>query len=66
MELEWENVPQKNEAAETHTVRRAQVPGGWLVMVCDKTDNVRHPKPAGLTFFPDPNYSWKGNWLTGG
>lgn len=30
---------------------RAKVPGGWLVLRCEKPD-------SGITFIPDPDHSW--------
>jgi hypothetical protein len=37
-------------AAETYSIARAKVPGGWLVA----------NGATGLTFYPDPEHSWNG------
>jgi hypothetical protein len=40
-----------------YNTRRAKVPGGWLVAF-NTDDHV-----SGLTFYPDPSYSWDGGSL---
>jgi len=40
----------------TEIVKRAKVPGGWLVLV------VTH-NGSGLTFYPDPSHLWDGSSL---
>jgi hypothetical protein len=37
-------------------MKRAKVPGGWLVLV-------EMGQGIGLTFYPDPNHTWNGNSL---
>ncbi|WP_413431607.1 hypothetical protein [Crateriforma spongiae] len=44
----------------SHTVRRAKVPGGWLVSI----DTGNRPEPSvGITFVPDVDHVWDGNSL---
>jgi hypothetical protein len=51
--LKWEEVPSTgSNVGNTLGVRRAAVPGGWLVFV------VRMLDESGLTFYPDPAYTW--------
>jgi hypothetical protein len=37
-----------------HRVRRAKIPGGWLVTIRDE----------GITFVPDPTHQWDGSSVT--
>ena len=51
--LVFEKVPTKGfklDAIGTH-IRRAQIPGGWLVVLRDT---------GGITFVPDPKHEWDG------
>jgi len=42
----------------SHTVRRAKVPGGWLVSI----DTGNRPTPSvGIAFVPDVDHAWDGN-----
>jgi hypothetical protein len=48
------------------SLRRAKVPGGWLVLVCkihqgDQGDWAWGAGFGGLTFVPDPEHRWDGN-----
>ena len=47
--LRWENVAGDNAPGP---VKRASIPGGWLVMTGAGT------KPGGITFVPDPDHRW--------
>jgi len=46
--VEWEKVKVKSWL---NAMRRAKVPGGWLVWI-------QEGFAGGLTFLPDPNYEW--------
>jgi hypothetical protein len=51
--LVFEKVPTKGfklDAVGTH-IRRAKIPGGWLVVLRDT---------GGITFVPDPKHEWNG------
>lgn len=52
--LIFENLP--NNVGGTFAIRRAKVPGGWLI-----THN--WSEAGGLTFFPDPEHKWDGSSL---
>ncbi len=53
---------------------RAKVPGGWLITIQEvgaQTGGISdipkdHGAPGGLTFVPDPNYSWAMEPIPGG
>jgi hypothetical protein len=45
----WEEV---GKVDSINTVYRAEVPGGWLVIVTQ-------PDGVGITFYPDPDYEWR-------
>jgi len=47
-ELKWELVP-----SDTYMIRRAAVPGGWLVMCV-----ARPGDEASIAFVPDPGHTW--------
>ena len=49
----WEKLPSDDFFS---LVRRAKVPGGWLVYVC-------YGATAGVTFYPDPDHTWDGSSL---
>ncbi len=46
----WESVKQDGNSGGR--LRRAKVPGGWLLLLTTGED------PAILQFFPDPQHSW--------
>lgn len=50
VELVWEYVQglDKESGGQSCGVRRAEVPGGWLVRLSES-----------VTFVPDPTHSWK-------
>lgn len=50
MNLKWEKV--KNKGAWMLDLRRAEVPGGWLVIV------MGWGVGSGITFYPDPRHEW--------
>lgn len=52
--LRWEELEQ--EGVPYGRIFRVKVPGGWLV-------RVHQPEGEGITFYPDPNYSWDGKSL---
>lgn len=49
----WEDL----KSSTSIDVKRAKVPGGWLVYVQYTVDS------AGITFYPDPNHEWDGSSL---
>lgn len=60
-------IPIKTEGASTK-VYRAQVPGGWLVLVRENLTKGRSSSDgygygvgigSGVTFVPDPEHTWK-------
>lgn len=53
MALVWEILE-----SNCYTVRRARVPGGWLVTVASYSDG-----ETSVTFYPDPDHEWDGNSL---
>jgi hypothetical protein len=54
--IEWEQL----ESTRGLTVLRFRVPGGWLVYA---SNSYHHH--GGMTFYPDPEYRWKGGALPG-
>ena len=65
MALVWEqlerdtkevNVPFVGKFNPAEIVKRAKVPGGWLVLIMTHNG-------SGVTFYPDPNHLWDGNSL---
>ncbi len=43
---------------------RAKVPGGWLILLSDKSDDAARAWGMGaLTFIPDPEHEWEGGSL---
>jgi hypothetical protein len=52
MAIEWEEISDSNDSI---LVRRAKIPGGWLVFAYSYT-----LEATGLTFVPDPNHEWDG------
>lgn len=64
MALVWERIETKNsgnvgnvtklgvDEVLVYAVRRAKVPGGWLVAA------LLPYQSSGITFYPDPNHSW--------
>ena len=64
VQIVWETIQTKTEenrlalglTATHELVRRAKVPGGWLVAVSLLGVN-------GVTFYPDPEHLWDGNSL---
>ena len=55
--IDWETL----ESSKGLTVLRVRVPGGWLVYA---SNSYHHH--GGLTFYPDPDYRWKGGALPRG
>jgi hypothetical protein len=53
MVLNWEDVFCHGLPDTMSSLRRAAVPGGWLVLFAT------YEGPGGLTFYPDPNHEWK-------
>jgi len=54
--LTFEKVPTKGfklEIIDNH-IRRARIPGGWLVTIRDE----------GIAFVPDPKHEWDGGSLS--
>jgi hypothetical protein len=51
--LVFEKVPTKGFKLEIldERIRRAKIPGGWLVTIRDE----------GITFVPDPGHEWDGS-----
>lgn len=47
--LRWERLV----SSAAHSISRAKVPGGWLVLAGD----------SALTFYPDPDHRWDGRSL---
>jgi len=43
-------------------MKRARVPGGWLVIVYNGNDE-QNSYAKSVAFYPDPNHSWNGNSL---
>jgi len=68
--LEWELLERIVGKNFHHIIRRAQVPGGWLIesskyVISKKTEMFRGTMSGvgygvGLTFIPDPEYKWHG------
>ena len=60
MALVWEHLATEEYAGWLQrtgdVVRRAKVPGGWLISVLAR-DGV------GVTFYPDPEHVWDGSSL---
>lgn len=52
--LEWEQISDKHNRL---MVRRARIPGGWLVLAEGGLNM------SGLAFVPDPNHVWDGGSL---
>ena len=54
--LVFEKVPTKGFKLDVldDRIRRAKIPGGWLVTIRDE----------GLTFVPDPKHEWDGGSVT--
>ena len=54
--LVFEKVPAKGFKLEIldDRIRRAKIPGGWLVAIRDE----------GITFVPDPGHEWDGSSVT--
>ncbi len=54
--LTFEKVPAKGFRLERldERIRRASIPGGWLVTIRDE----------GITFVPDPKHEWDGGSAT--
>ena len=54
--LVFEKVPTKGFKLDVldNRIRRAKIPGGWLVAIRDE----------GVTFVPDPKHEWDGGSLT--
>ena len=53
--LIWEKVENKGSADAVEEIRwtavfRAEVPGGWLLMIS---------KGGSISFYPDPDHEWK-------
>ena len=51
--LKWEELGKDSDINGTPCYR-CNVPGGWLVAVCNGA-----VMPQGVTFVPDPNHSWE-------
>jgi hypothetical protein len=61
--LRWETV-KTNETDLSKTLRRAKIPGGWLVIaVCAPGLHEGDPSGVGLTFVPDSHHQWNGGTL---
>ena len=75
MGIVWQDLPHNRIAEKTKepyfSLRRAKVPGGWLVIfykfehqVCDADWSWGWGAGfGGMTFVPDPGHSWDGNSL---
>jgi hypothetical protein len=75
-ELVWEGLVPRNSPEQprevgfygVRQVRRAKVPGGWLVATfMDQIGHVETYKSlgsGGVTFYPDPNHTWNGASLS--
>ncbi len=55
--LVFEKVPSKGFKLDVldDRIRRARIPGGWLVTIRDE----------GITFVPDPKHEWDGASVAG-
>ena len=53
--LEWKDIP--SSGRRVGSVLRAQVPGGWLILVHYNRPNT-NSFGTGLTFVPDPEHAW--------
>jgi hypothetical protein len=71
--LVWERLAIRNTPEQkglqvygVREVRRAKVPGGWLVATYMNivADSGTSPASGGLTFYPDPNHTWNGASLS--
>lgn len=58
--LVWEDIPVPQ--SDNLHVRRAKVPGGWLVIAYNGNDPRDQYAPS-ITFYPDPNHQWDGGSL---
>lgn len=50
--LVWEIVPSPYSDSFSVSLRRAKIPGGWLVVAKSKDND-------SITFVPDPEYKWQ-------
>ena len=58
--ITWETI--ESSGGRGHlAIRRAKVPGGWLVYASDG-----YHSHGGLTFLPDPSHQWDGCSLPDG
>jgi len=61
MALVWEKIESVDDTPWNRphivSVRRAKVPGGWLVSAENNAGG------GGLTFVPDPDHKWDGSSL---
>lgn len=55
MALQWENIRSTAERKLSLSVRRARVPGGWLVFIVESWGS---GTTGGFTFYPDPEHTW--------
>ncbi len=66
-EFIWETMKTKRKSddgkvrAANESIRRAKVPGGWLVHLID---NISGMPVSGLAFYPDPDHNWTGKTLS--
>ena len=60
MKFKWEriNYDEDNSYMFPHDVFRAQIIGGWLVMVSLSGDEEWDNKKISTTFIPDPSWEW--------
>ena len=59
--LYWEMLEENysHDAKPDGFTYRAKVPGGWLVAVWAGPSIKNHGLGGGLTFVPDPKYTWR-------
>ena len=58
--LMWWDIKSGGHADSFLRIKRAKVPGGWLVTT---SVNMGRESASGITFMPDPNHEWDGNSL---
>lgn len=66
--INWEALDQSSVSSRYYNLRRAKVPGGWLIL-CEFTISPGGEDPedmtrgAQITFYPDPSHGWNGGSL---